>query len=49
MKLTNEELNELNGGISLTSAGIGLLVVGAVSFLLGVFDGVVNPKTCNVS
>ncbi len=44
-ELNNDELTKLNGGgLSLLST-IG--IVGAVVFLIGVFDGYVRPMRCN--
>lgn len=43
-KLNEEELKQLNGGISTWGAiGIGVLV----AFLAGVVDGVARPSRCN--
>lgn len=42
-KLTEKELREVEGGISLwVGIGIGALAV----FLAGLLDGAVHPKTC---
>lgn len=47
MKVLNEqEMLECNGGAKL-SAGVVGLVVGIVSFILGIIDGYTNPKKCN--
>lgn len=44
-KISNRDLTEINGGgISLTAV---LGITALVTFLLGVFDGYVNPQECN--
>lgn len=43
-KLTNEELLNINGGISIGSA---LITAGIVVFLIGVIDGFTRPLSCN--
>lgn len=44
-KLSDKELSKISaGGLSL---GAALGIIAGITFLLGVFDGYVNPKKCN--
>lgn len=41
--LTNEKLNEINGG----GKAFWLILGGAAAFLAGIFSGFMNPSKCN--
>ncbi len=43
-KLSNEEMKKIEGGVNWLVVTI---ATGAISFLIGVIDGLVNPKKCN--
>ncbi len=43
-KLSNEEMKKIEGGVNWLVVTI---ATGAISFLIGVIDGIVNPKKCN--
>ena len=43
--LTNNELKQIKGGG--ISVGAGLLIAAGVVFVIGVIDGLMNPKKCN--
>lgn len=43
-KLSNEEMKKIEGGVNWLVVTI---ATGAISFLIGVVDGLVNPKKCN--
>jgi len=43
--LNKEQLNSINGGG--ISIGVGLVIGGIVSFLLGLIDGYARPIKCN--
>lgn len=44
MKLNNEEmLNIKGGGIK----GLGYIIGAAISFLIGLVEGIINPRKCN--
>ena len=45
MKLSNEELSKIDGGIALKTSGI--VLGGIISFILGFFDGFIRPLKCN--
>ncbi len=42
--LSNEELNEINGGA--IKWGIVLVATGVFSFIAGLVDGLINPIKC---
>lgn len=44
-EINNEELKKINGGGF--SIGLGFLLGGIVTFLVGVIDGYVRPLKCN--
>ena len=44
--LTNNDLKNINGGG--ISFAVGALIVAGVIFIIGVIDGYVNPKSCNI-
>ena len=41
-KISNNELKQINGG----GFGLGLLIGGLATFLIGVIDGYVRPLKC---
>lgn len=41
-KISNNELKQINGG----GFGLGLLIGGLATFVIGVIDGFVNPLKC---
>lgn len=43
--LNNEEMIKVKGGA--LSAGLKALLGGAVVFLIGLIDGLMNPQKCN--
>ena len=43
--LNNEEMFNVKGGG--LSAGLKALIGGAVVFLIGLIDGLINPQRCN--
>ena len=44
MKLTNEEMKQIDGGINwYVIDGIGALI----TYLIGIFSGYTNPSQCN--
>ena len=43
-KLTNEEMNQIKGGVNWV---VVTFVSAAVSFVAGIFEGIINPKKCN--
>ena len=43
-KLKDEELMKINGGGF--NIGIAAAIIGGISFLVGIFDGVVRPLKC---
>jgi len=43
-KLNNNEMEQIMGGMNWVAVTIGSAVV---SFLVGIFEGIVNPKKCN--
>ena len=43
-KLSNEEMTKIEGGVNWL---IVTIATGAISFLIGMVDGLVNPKKCN--
>lgn len=45
-KLTNEELNSINGGAIKLSMGKYLVVGGIISFIIGAINGLVGPSMC---
>ena len=46
VELEKKELHQISGGGG-TSFMIGCLIAGAISFLIGVFDGYIRPLKCN--
>ena len=46
MVLNNEEMLKINGGAVLSSFSLAALIGGAIIFLIGYFDGLINPKKC---
>lgn len=44
-EIQNEELRKINGGGF--SIGLGFLIGGIATFLIGVIDGYVRPLKCN--
>lgn len=46
MILSNEEMFNVKGGAFKVSAFAGLLG-GAIVFLIGLIDGLINPQRCN--
>ena len=42
--LTNNELNEINGGA--IKWGLALVAAGVFSFIAGLVDGLINPIKC---
>ncbi len=45
MELTNKELNNVVGGISI--AGKFMIIGGIISFIIGIIDGFTRPIKCN--
>ena len=43
-ELTNQEMKQIEGGVNWVVVTI---VSGALSFVIGVIDGIFNPKKCN--
>ena len=43
--LSNEELYEIKGGA--IKAGVLALIIGGVTFIIGVIDGYIRPLRCN--
>ena len=43
--LSNENLYEINGGA--IKAGVIALIIGGVTFIIGVIDGYLRPLRCN--
>lgn len=43
-KLSEEEMKQIEGGINWLAVTI---ATGAISFIIGIVDGLVNPKKCN--
>ncbi len=43
-ELNDKELMTINGGFSF---GLGLIIGGGITFLIGVIDGFVRPLKCN--
>ncbi len=46
-KLTNEELNNINGGMLKLSMGKFLVAGGIISFIIGTINGLVGPSMCS--
>lgn len=47
MELTKNELYEINaGGFTLSWAAY-VVIAGAAVMVMGMFDGYINPKSCN--
>ena len=46
MKLNNEEMIEVKGG-AINYKFLAGIVGGAVVFLIGLIDGLLNPRKCN--
>ena len=44
MQLTKKELNEISGGISIKLA---IIIGGAITFIIGIIDGIIRPLKCN--
>lgn len=44
--LTNEKMLEYRGGIKM-SIGVASVIAAVGAFILGIIDGVSNPKKCN--
>lgn len=42
--IEEKELREIKGGA--INLGTGLLIAGAIVFIIGLIDGYVNPTTC---
>ena len=43
-ELTNKEMKQIEGGVNWVLV---TFVSGALSFVIGVIDGIFNPKKCN--
>lgn len=44
IELNKKELMNVNGGFSFA---LGLLIAGAIVFIIGVIDGYIRPTKCN--
>ena len=44
IELTNQEMKRIEGGVNWV---VVTFVSGAISFVLGIIDGLVNPQKCN--
>lgn len=44
-ELTNEELNDINGGMVLSTKL--LFLGGLITFIIGLIDGYIRPVKCN--
>ncbi len=44
MELNDQEMNEINGGVSWTLVSI---IGGVIVYLIGVINGYTNPTQCN--
>lgn len=47
MLFTNEELQNIKGGSKSLFAGIIFGIAGAITILIGIIDGYINPIKCN--
>ena len=47
--LTEQELNEINGGALKLTAGGFLIAGGVISFVIGLIDGYLRPLSCKNS
>ena len=47
--LTDEELNNVNGGAIKLSVGTFLIIGGAASFVIGLVNGYLRPLACSSS
>lgn len=43
-ELSEKKLHEINGGSKILA---GLLIIGGITFLIGVIDGYIRPLKCN--
>ncbi len=44
-QLSDIELNEIKGGQF--SFGVALLIIGGLTLIAGIVDGIINPSKCN--
>jgi lactobin A/cerein 7B family class IIb bacteriocin len=45
MKIKDEELKQINGGV--IKWGLGIAIAAGVTFIIGLVDGYVRPLACN--
>ena len=43
-KINNNEMKQIIGGTNWIAVTVGTAIV---SFLIGIFEGIINPKKCN--
>lgn len=46
-KISDENLELIKGGSASVIVGVGLVVIAAIVFISGVFEGFTNPRRCN--